>query len=33
MPADVMITTGKRTVMGYIVGPLSDTLNASMRDK
>ncbi|MCA3716042.1 MAG: HlyD family type I secretion periplasmic adaptor subunit [Phenylobacterium sp.] len=33
MPAQVMITTGRRTVMGYIVGPLTDTVNASMRDK
>jgi multidrug efflux pump subunit AcrA (membrane-fusion protein) len=33
MPAEVMITTGRRTVMGYIVGPLSDTLDASLRDK
>ena len=33
MPADVMITTGKRTVMGYIVGPLSDPLTASLGDK
>ncbi|MCA6261153.1 MAG: HlyD family type I secretion periplasmic adaptor subunit [Phenylobacterium sp.] len=33
MPAQVMITTGRRTVMGYIIGPLTDTVNASMRDK
>ena len=33
MPAQVMITTGRRTVMGYILGPLSDTVNASLRDK
>ncbi|WP_296527176.1 HlyD family type I secretion periplasmic adaptor subunit [Phenylobacterium sp.] len=33
MPAQVMITTGRRTVMGYIVGPLTDTMNASLRDK
>jgi HlyD family type I secretion membrane fusion protein len=33
MPAEVMITTGRRTVMGYIVGPLADTLNASLRDR
>lgn len=33
MPAQVMITTGRRTVMGYIVGPLKDTVNAALRDK
>ncbi|MCA3709646.1 MAG: HlyD family type I secretion periplasmic adaptor subunit [Phenylobacterium sp.] len=33
MPAQVMITTGRRTVMGYIIGPLTDTVNASLRDK
>ena len=33
MPAQVMITTGRRTVMDYIVSPLKDTVNAALRDK
>jgi HlyD family type I secretion membrane fusion protein len=32
MPAQVMITTGKRTVLSYIISPLTDTLRDAMRD-
>ena len=32
MQADVVITTGERTALQYIVSPLSDSLNTSFRD-
>lgn len=32
MPAQVMITTGKKTVLSYIISPLTDTLRDAMRD-
>lgn len=32
MPAQAMITTGKKTVLSYIISPLSDTLRDAMRD-
>ena len=32
MPAQAMITTGKNTVLHYIISPLSDTINNAMRD-
>jgi HlyD family secretion protein len=32
MPADVLVTTGERTVLAYLAGPLSDTLAKTMRE-
>ncbi len=32
MPAEVMITTGKKSVLSYIMGPLTDTIRDAMRD-
>jgi HlyD family secretion protein len=32
MPAQAMITTGKKTVLSYLVSPLTDTLRDAMRD-
>jgi HlyD family secretion protein len=32
MPAQAMITTGKKTVLSYIISPLTDTLRDAMRD-
>ena len=32
MQADVVITTGERTALQFIVSPLSDSLNTSFRD-
>lgn len=32
MPAQVMITTGKKTVLRYIISPLTDTIRDAMRD-
>jgi HlyD family secretion protein len=33
MPADVMISTGERTALDYLVGPLRDTLAKAMRER
>ncbi len=33
MPADVLITTGERTLLQYLVGPISDLLAKSMREQ
>jgi HlyD family secretion protein len=33
MPADVIIATGERTVMGYLLGPLRDRLSKAMRER
>jgi HlyD family secretion protein len=33
MPADVLITTGERTLLQYLVGPLSDLFAKSMREQ
>ncbi|HEY9217101.1 MAG TPA: HlyD family type I secretion periplasmic adaptor subunit [Phenylobacterium sp.] len=33
MPAQAMITTGKRSILGYILGPITDTLNSAMREQ
>ncbi|HEX5377846.1 MAG TPA: HlyD family type I secretion periplasmic adaptor subunit [Phenylobacterium sp.] len=32
MPAQAMITTGKKTVLSYIISPLTDTLRDAMRE-
>ena len=32
MPADVLITTGERTVLQYLLGPLSHLIAKSMRE-
>lgn len=32
MPAQAMITTGKKTVLSYIISPLTDTIRDAMRD-
>lgn len=32
MPAQAMITTGKKTVLRYIISPLTDTIRDAMRD-
>ncbi len=33
MPADVLITTGERTALQYLVGPLTDLIAKSMREQ
>ena len=33
MPADVLITTGERTLLQYLVGPISDLFAKSMREQ
>jgi HlyD family type I secretion membrane fusion protein len=33
MPAQAMITTGRRTIMGYILGPITDTLRTALREE
>jgi HlyD family type I secretion membrane fusion protein len=33
MPAQAMITTGQRTIMGYILGPITDTVRTAMREE
>lgn len=33
MPADVLITTGERTILQYLIGPISDLLFKSMREQ
>jgi HlyD family secretion protein len=33
MPADVLITTGERTMLQYMLGPISDVVAKSMREK
>jgi HlyD family type I secretion membrane fusion protein len=33
MPAAVQIVTGKRTVMGFLISPITDTLNDAFRDQ
>lgn len=33
MPADVMIVTGKRTIMGFLISPITDTLNDAFREQ
>lgn len=33
MPADVIIITGERTMLTYLIGPLRDTLARSMREQ
>lgn len=33
MPADVLITTGERTILQYLVGPITDLLFKSMREQ
>jgi HlyD family type I secretion membrane fusion protein len=32
MPANVMIVTGKRTIMAYLLGPIGDIVNHAMRE-
>jgi multidrug efflux pump subunit AcrA (membrane-fusion protein) len=33
MPADVLIPTGARTVMNYLLAPLAERFNSSMRER
>jgi HlyD family secretion protein len=33
MPADAIIVTGKRTVMGFLVSPLTDTIHDAFREE
>ena len=33
MPAQAMIVTGKRTVMGYLISPITDTLHDAFREQ
>jgi HlyD family type I secretion membrane fusion protein len=33
MPADVLITTGERTLLQYLIGPISDLFAKSMREQ
>jgi hypothetical protein len=33
MPAEVMIQTGEQTLIDYLVGPLSQSLNRTLREK
>jgi HlyD family secretion protein len=33
MPADVLVITGERTMLAYLVGPLRDSLTKSMRER
>ena len=33
MPADVMIVTGKRTVMGFLISPITDTIHDAFREQ
>jgi HlyD family type I secretion membrane fusion protein len=33
MPADAMIVTGKRTVMGYLISPITDTMHNAFREE
>lgn len=33
MPADIVITTGERTLLQYLIGPLSDLIAKSMREQ
>ncbi|HEX2561066.1 HlyD family type I secretion periplasmic adaptor subunit [Phenylobacterium sp.] len=33
MPAQAMITTGQRTIMGYILGPITDTIRTALREE
>jgi hypothetical protein len=28
-----MITTGRRTIMGYILGPITDTVRTALREE
>jgi multidrug efflux pump subunit AcrA (membrane-fusion protein) len=33
MPADVLLPTGERTVLDYLVRPLKDRINSALREK
>ncbi|HEY3695523.1 HlyD family type I secretion periplasmic adaptor subunit [Phenylobacterium sp.] len=33
MPADAMIVTGKRTVMGFLISPITDTIHNAFREE
>ena len=33
MPASILITTGERTMLTYLVGPLKERILRTMRDK
>jgi HlyD family secretion protein len=33
MPADVLITTGERTMLDYLIGPLRDAIGKAMRER
>jgi len=33
MPAQALIVTGNRTVMGSLISPITDTLHDALRDK
>jgi epimerase transport system membrane fusion protein len=32
MPAEVLVNTGERTLLQYLIGPVTDTLARSMRE-
>jgi hypothetical protein len=32
MPASVMIVTGKKTVMGSLISPITDTVHGALHD-
>jgi multidrug efflux pump subunit AcrA (membrane-fusion protein) len=33
MPADVAIVTSSRTILDYLIGPLTESMRASMRER
>ena len=33
MPASVLVETGKRSVMGFLISPITDTLQDAFRDE
>jgi multidrug efflux pump subunit AcrA (membrane-fusion protein) len=33
MPAQAMIVTGKRTIMGFLISPITDTLGHAFRER
>jgi hypothetical protein len=33
MPAQAMIVTGKRTIMGFLISPITDTIHDAFREQ
>jgi hypothetical protein len=33
MPVSVMIITGKRTIMGFLISPITDTIHNAFREQ